>query len=96
MNVDERLDQLEEHVEDIDRKMAEQDERIGQLEATSEKFFSKVLRKFDGLEAKMGKMIKWVYRLLGVIIALLIIIAINSPSTATSIMSSASAVFKAV
>lgn len=89
MNIDERVDQLEKQVSELDGRMDE-------LEKKTEGFFSKLFKRIDGLDSKLTKMTKWIYRLLGVIIVLLIIIAINSPQTATQILSSAGTVIKAI
>ena len=89
MNIDDRVDKLEQRVSEIDGRMDE-------LEKKTEGFFSKLFKRIDSLDGKLTKMTKWIYRLLGVIIILLIIIAINSPQTATQILSSAGTVIKAI
>lgn len=89
MDINERVEKLEQHVSEIDA-------RIDEVEKKTEGFFSKLFKRIDGLDGKITKMTKWIYRLLGVIIVLLVVIAINSPQTASQILSSAGTVIKAI
>ena len=89
MDINERVEKLEQHVSEIDV-------RIDEVEKKTEGFFSKLFKRIDGLDGKITKMTKWIYRLLGVIIVLLVVIAINSPQTASQILSSAGTVIKAI
>jgi t-SNARE complex subunit (syntaxin) len=89
MDINERVEKLEQHVSEIDA-------RIDEVEKKTEGFFSKLFKRIDNLDGKLTKMTKWIYRLLAIIIVLLIVIAINSPQTATQILSSAGTVIKAI
>lgn len=89
MELGERIDLLEGKVEDME-------ERVDKLEFTQTQFFNKLFKRLDNLEGKLKKMVKWLYRCLGIIIVLLLIIAIRSPQTASQILSSTGAVIKAL
>lgn len=87
--IEERVDNLEKHMEEVDTELVK-------VKKSQEAFFSLLFEKFDRLEKKMSKMMKWIYRLLFVIIILLCIIAIKSPRTASQILSTTGMVIKAI
>lgn len=87
--IEKRVDNLEKHMEEVDTELVK-------VKKSQEAFFSLLFDKFDRLEKKMSKMMKWIYRLLFVIIILLCIIAIKSPQTASQILSTTGMVIKAI
>lgn len=87
---------LEQRVEKLEDRVVTLDERMDRLEESNEKFFSKLFKRLDSIEGKMGKMMKWIYRCLAIIIVLLLIIAIKSPQTASQIISGTGAIVKAI
>ena len=87
--IEERVDNLEKHMDEVDTELVK-------VKKSQETFFSLLFDKFDRLEKKMSKMMKWIYRLLFVIIILLCIIAIKSPQTVSQILSTTGMVIKAI